>query len=56
MAQDSKLKLMIVDKMLEANKLRDLALREGVEAEEVAKRYINALSEINAYCEQRKRY
>lgn len=56
MAQDSKLKLLIVEKIIEANKLRDLAQKEGVEADEVAKHYVKALTEINDYCKQRNRY
>lgn len=56
MAQDSKLKLLIVAKILEANKLLTLAVKEGVEAEDVAKAYLQTLTEINDYCKERNRY
>lgn len=56
MAQDSKLKLLLVSKIQEAGKLLNLATKEGVEAEEVAKAYLQTLTEINDYCKERNRY
>lgn len=56
MAQDSKLKLLIVKKIQEAGKLLNSARKEGVEAEQVAQAYLQALTEINDYCEERKRF
>lgn len=56
MANESKLKNLLADKIAEAGKLVTLASKEGVEAEEVAKKYLQALTDINDYCKERSRY
>lgn len=56
MAQESKLKSLLMDKITEASELLNKAQKEGVEANEVAKMYLQALTEINTYCKERNRY
>ena len=56
MAQDSKLKLLIVEKSLEAGKFLNSAQKESVDAEVVAKAYLEAITLINDYCKERNRY
>ena len=53
---NSPLKDLLTKKKLEALNIQVNAFKEGVEASEVAKSYINAVDEIIALCEKRKRY
>ncbi len=53
---NSPLKDLLTKKKLEALNIQVNAFKEGVEASDVAKSYINAVDEIIALCEKRKRY
>lgn len=56
MAQEGKLKKLIIALKEEALKLQLEAFKENVEASYVAKSYLNAIEEIDSICKDRNRY
>ncbi len=56
MAKEGTLKAKITEKLNQALSVQVCALKELVEAKDVAEAYVKALQEIKAICEERNRY